>query len=372
MTLSTFKYKPLKEPDAFRLILLQPSKSHVTPLQCTLLHTTLSQCDRDIIDHYTALSYVWGNATQRGNILINNSLMDITVTLESALRHIRDEYRVVRIWADALCINQTDNDEKAVQVGLMAKIYGTAQHTVIYLGPETPESEIVLSIAPSNTTGVVSTQYSWLQAETAGDEILRLSWFSRVWVFQELILSDDPWVQIGKLRARWTDVCSILLNPNAATLHGESAIRRRMLKDMDSTRSYKSQKMFDLLLSRRGLGATNSSDMIFAHMSTASDLNELENYVKVDYGRSCEIIYENVARYLLDHVEPYGPETFFRHIDDRESTQRRQNLATWAPDWSVRGPGLEPMFRDGNTSNYLQLTAKDYYVWVGELSLIHI
>jgi hypothetical protein len=366
MTSSIFQYRPLTEPDSFRIILLQPSSSLDTPLQCTLLHTTLSQCDRDIIDHYTALSYVWGNATQRGSIHIDNSLVDITVTLESALCHIRDASRVVRIWADALCINQRDNDEKAIQVGLMAKIYGTAQHTVIYLGPLTPEADVVLSIAPSNTTGVVSSQYSWLQAEEAGDEILKLSWFSRVWVFQELVLSEDPWVQIGTLRARWKDVCSILLNANADTLKGDSAIRRKVLKDMDSTRAYKSQKMFDLLLSRRGLGATNSSDMIFAHMSTASDLEELEKYVQVDYGKSCEIIYENVARYLLDHVEPYGPEVFFRHIDDSESDFRRKGLASWAPDWSIRGPALEPMFRDNNASNFRQLIAKDYHVWVGD------
>lgn len=365
MTLSTFKYIPLSELDSFRIILLQPSDSHDTPLQCALLQTTLSQCDRDIIDHYTALSYVWGNAAERGTILIDGSLMDITSTLESALRHIRDAFRVVRIWADALCINQQDNDEKAVQVGLMAKIYGTAQHTVIYLGPSTAEGDIVLSIAPSNTTGTVNTQYSWLQAERAGDEILKLSWFRRVWVFQELVLSDDPWVQIGKLRARWTDVCSILLNTSATSLQGDSAVRKQVLKDMNSTRGTKSQKLFNLLIARRGLGATDARDMIFAHMSTASDLEEVEKYVKVDYEKSCEIIYENVARYLLDHVEPYGPEIFFQHIDDEEPDSRRKGLASWAPDWSIGGPLLEPMSRDNTASGHRHLIAKEHYVWVG-------
>jgi hypothetical protein len=366
MASSPFEYRRLIEPDSFRIVLLHPSSIRDKPLQCTLLNTTLSTCDRDIIDHYTALSYVWGNAAQRGSILIDNSPMDITATLESAFRHIRDATRVVRIWADALCINQKDNDEKAIQVELMDKIYGTAQHTIIYLGSSFPEGDVVLSIAPSNTTGSVSNQYSWLQAEEAGDEILKLPWFSRVWVFQELVLSSDPWVQVGHLRARWTDVCSILLNPSAGTLQGDSAARRKVLKDMDSTRAYKSQKIFDLLLSRRGLGATNASDMIFAHMSTASDLQELEKYVKVDYGKSCEVIYENVARYLLDHVEPYGPETFFRHIDDMDLDARRQGLASWAPDWSIRGHGLEPMFRDNNTSSYRQLKAKEHYVWTAD------
>lgn len=365
MTSSTFNYSLLPEPDSFRIILLQPSSSRDTPLQCTLLHTTLSQCDRDIIDHYTALSYVWGNAAERGCIFIDDVVMDITATLESALRDIRDACRVVRIWADAVCINQNDNDEKAIQIGLFARIYSTAQHTVIYLGPSTTEGDIVLSIAPSNTTGVVSNEYSWLQAETAGDEILKLSWFSRVWVFQELVLSDDPWVQIGDLRAKWVDVCSILLNTNAASLQGDSALRRTVLKDMNSTRGTKSSTLFRLLLSRRGLGATDSRDMIYAHMSTASDLEKVKEYVEVDYDKTCEVIYENVARYLLDHPERPG-DLFFQHIDNMEPNSRRQGLASWAPDWSIRGPELEPMFRDNLANGQRSLTAREHYVWVSD------
>lgn len=363
MTSSTIKYSSLPESDSFRIILLQPSASRDTPLQCTLLHTTLSQCDRDIIDHYTALSYVWGNAAERGSIFIDESSMDITATLDSALRDIRDASRIVRIWADAVCINQNDNDEKAVQIGLFARIYSTAQHTVIYLGPSTKEGDTVLSIAPSNTTGVISNEYSWLQAETAGDEILKLSWFSRVWVFQELVLSDDPWVQIGRLRARWVDVCSILLNSNAMTMQGDSAVRRKVLKDMDSTRGTKSNTLFNLLLSRRGLGATDPRDMIYAHMSTASDLEKLKDYVQVDYGKTCKLLYENVARYLIDHPDRPGT-LFFQHIDNMDPDSRRKSLASWAPDWSIPGPGLEPMFRDSLANGKRNLTAREHYVWV--------
>jgi hypothetical protein len=365
MNSSAFKYEGLTESDSFRIILLQPTPSESAPLKCTLLHTTLSECDRDIIDHYTALSYVWGDATQRGRISIQDTPVDITITLEAALRELRDRSRVVRCWADALCIDQSNDAEKAIQVGLMAKIYGTAHHTVIYLSPRTTEANVVLSIAPSNTTGTVSNQYSWLQAETAGDEILKLAWFSRVWVFQELVLSSDPWVQMGDLRARWKDVCSILLAADAQTVQGASAIRRKVLRDMDSSRGTQSRKMFDLLLSRRGLGATNPRDMIFAHWSMASDRSELENYVQIDYTKSCEIIYENVARYILDNVAPYAPDSFFQHLDNEEPAFRPKGLASWAPNWMKSSPELEPMYRDNNMSCQ-QLKAKEHYVFVGD------
>jgi hypothetical protein len=40
------------------------------------------------------------------------------------------------IWADAICINQSDVEEKTEQVRMMGDIYEAAQIVVIWLGPE--------------------------------------------------------------------------------------------------------------------------------------------------------------------------------------------------------------------------------------------
>jgi hypothetical protein len=37
------------------------------------------------------------------------------------------------------------------------------------------------------------------------------TWFTRIWIFQELLLSSDPWIQCGKQRLRWGDVCQLSL-----------------------------------------------------------------------------------------------------------------------------------------------------------------
>jgi hypothetical protein len=58
-----FSYQTLAENDSTPLILLHPTSSSSTEAQCDLIHTTLSQCGSDIIDHFTALSYVWVEAT---------------------------------------------------------------------------------------------------------------------------------------------------------------------------------------------------------------------------------------------------------------------------------------------------------------------
>jgi hypothetical protein len=188
-----FEYQPLIKPDSFRLISLQPAQSHKADLQCTLLHTTISECDRDIFDHYTALSYVWGVATETDIIIIDDTPKTITITLGAALRDLRDSSRIIRIWADALCIDQSNDDERANQVRLMGQIYSTAHHTVIHLGQNTPASDRVLRSLMSNTTGKHDQDMPTHQIiEKAGNSILKQAWFTRVWVFQELVLSRDP------------------------------------------------------------------------------------------------------------------------------------------------------------------------------------
>ncbi len=51
-----------------------------------------------------------------------------------ALRHLRYREGVRSMWADALCINQTDNTERGHQVFQMGKIYSNAERVCVWLG----------------------------------------------------------------------------------------------------------------------------------------------------------------------------------------------------------------------------------------------
>lgn len=137
-----YEYTELVQPDAFRIILLQPSTVLASPIQCTLVTTTLLEYDNDIVDHYTALSYVWGDEKDKRTVVVDGKSLEITATLESALRHIRDPQRVLRDWADGICINQLDTKKKNVQVGLMGFIYELARHTIIFLGEATEGASV--------------------------------------------------------------------------------------------------------------------------------------------------------------------------------------------------------------------------------------
>ncbi|PVH88068.1 hypothetical protein DL98DRAFT_226057 [Cadophora sp. DSE1049] len=55
-----FRYEPLLGHDSIRLLLLSPSRDDSAEIQCNLTQSTLRDCKEDLIDQYTALSYVWG------------------------------------------------------------------------------------------------------------------------------------------------------------------------------------------------------------------------------------------------------------------------------------------------------------------------
>jgi hypothetical protein len=140
-----YKHTLLTEAGAIRLIDLQPCPDVNAQVQCSILHTTLYDCDMDIMESYTALSYVWGDPNDTMKILVDGKELEITNNLDSALRHVRDETRSRRIWADTICINQQDNNEKAQQVTRMGDVYKIAHNTIIYLGESNPASDAAIA-----------------------------------------------------------------------------------------------------------------------------------------------------------------------------------------------------------------------------------
>ena len=70
---------------------------------------------------------------------LDGKRLDVTASLECALRHVRDGFRTLLIWADGVCINQNDVQDRNEQVRFMGNIYYNAVTTIIFLGPSSPE-----------------------------------------------------------------------------------------------------------------------------------------------------------------------------------------------------------------------------------------
>ena len=123
-------YEPL-DVDSYEIRMLTifpgPPESAV---RCTMEKTNLISPI-----NYTALSYCWGDATITTNIFVNGIETPVTTNLADALQHLR-KLGVRRVWADALCINQTDKQEKGLQIRNMKHIYSKADITYSWLGRE--------------------------------------------------------------------------------------------------------------------------------------------------------------------------------------------------------------------------------------------
>lgn len=90
---------------------------------------------------FTALSYVWGEIkdaapTSRIFLGADSVTLQLTENCFKALHSLRSSTGSLKIWVDAICINQGDIIEKAHQINLMGDIYSGADKTYIWLGLE--------------------------------------------------------------------------------------------------------------------------------------------------------------------------------------------------------------------------------------------
>src|SRR6266480_5024076 len=105
-----YKYEPLPER-YIRLLSVKPDEDS-DPLRFSISTHSI-----DKPPTYEALSYVWGNASDSVDVICfdKNHIerpISITKNLHSALKRLRSGGCSGYLWADAICINQSDEGEK--------------------------------------------------------------------------------------------------------------------------------------------------------------------------------------------------------------------------------------------------------------------
>ena len=140
----------------------------------------------------------------------------------------------------------------------------------------------------------------------------------------------------------------------------------------DSDRKLVSKKaisdntLLELLKARRGLGASDPRDMIFAHTNIASDGGHED--MTIDYTKTCAHIYTRFARYIL---KEYGLNDLLNCVRDVESTHNPHYLPSWVPDWS--NPGQHSRLPGDYSSRPWYVEASQgslQLLWMRNLSII--
>ncbi|KAH8752340.1 heterokaryon incompatibility protein-domain-containing protein [Hyaloscypha sp. PMI_1271] len=125
-----FLYRPLQGRRNIRLLKIAPRLSRSSPV-CTLTEVSL-----DYKPEYEAMSYCWGpKAQEMVHILVDKRRILVTKAVRDIIFYRSSYLRSRSLWIDALCINQSDLEEKSSQIPLMADIYRKAAEVVIWLGP---------------------------------------------------------------------------------------------------------------------------------------------------------------------------------------------------------------------------------------------
>jgi len=159
-----YQYSSLSYPTAIRVLVMQILKTVEDPTHPVSVFK-LEEVNLQESPIYEALSYTWGETTYYDGftylwdsgpprtypIAIHGSgLLQVTRNLNEFLQYLTKNAPVGattrRIWADQICINQKNIEERNSQVTMMKDIYTSAQRTLIWLGEEDADTLSVLDM----------------------------------------------------------------------------------------------------------------------------------------------------------------------------------------------------------------------------------
>ncbi|CAG7559951.1 unnamed protein product [Fusarium equiseti] len=197
-----FSYEPLNTNDfPIRVIQVQPGETS-EPLSCTLLnYSDASE------EGWNCLSYTWGTQPPKEEILINSVSFPVRSNVYNFLRQAQRQ-GLANLWIDSICINQSDIQERNIQVGLMSRIFGEAKLVIVWLGQTSPALERAFKLLDSSFEADTVTiraaagqpvcrQLSPAECSSLFEACGAAIW-TRRWVKQEIMLPENVILSCGE------------------------------------------------------------------------------------------------------------------------------------------------------------------------------
>jgi hypothetical protein len=220
--LLSFQYQPL-EPDkqVFRLIQVLPQKPD-SPIEIDLWHSNIST-------KYRCLSYMWGDQTEKYDILLNGRAFRVAKNLYEFLNFATQEYPGEPLWIDAICIDQDNIPERGHQVQRMGSVYSSAQEVLVWLGRDFHE-ELISDWLKTVPYG----EYCSKDVEEQVHTLCFHPYWSRAWIAQEILLQANV----------------IIINRKAPIMWGELSLKILPMRTRSSVRSAPSLPLMKMWLER--------------------------------------------------------------------------------------------------------------------------
>ncbi|KAL6691197.1 heterokaryon incompatibility domain-containing protein [Trichoderma pleuroticola] len=358
MAQSLYEDLPLTSPRSIRILKIDGVCSPDEPgIQLSLRVVNL-----DDNPCYNALSYTWGppsrEAVAKGmdgtptcrikcngeSILVTQNLFDFLEQLTRDGNHMGLEF-----WIDAICIHQ-GSEEQNRQVNLMAEIYRQAKKVIIWLGKEDKHTDracaFIEKFARSHRANASETDQQVVVDELKQPaQLLALAsffsrtWFTRVWVVQEAVLSQAATVMcVSKQEFHAAGLeLQELRYKNPAKM---AAVRRDLVKLAVVGKQLKGNSAILLhsLIRFRNWDCFRGHDKVYGLLGIHKAALDLEDAAPDSplyprYERDVPRAYIGIAKYILENTSNL---LLLAHVEG-EDFQSIPSLPSCVPDWSVKG-----------------------------------
>ncbi|OAL44096.1 hypothetical protein IQ07DRAFT_252994 [Pyrenochaeta sp. DS3sAY3a] len=369
----SFKYDILPDQKSIRILNLYPGDWD-DPIQCSLSTVNLD----DETQNFEAISYAWGEVSGSRKITCNDAELMITKSLHDALqvfRPLRSDGVAARLWADGICIDQGNTSEKNHQVKLMGRIYSGASKVLIWLGHadsalvqecldmicRLAHVQFTKEYGPQKVILTERDEYydleiqynhrdSWNSAHiihrpatfvydsnslTPLRHLFACEWFQRLWVVQELALSQTAEVFWGNgsidgrlIGLMVENICdSPDFNYELSRISQHCISLWAMKWAVDS----KQKSLHDILRVTRRFDATDPRDKVFGltGLIVNSPDHPQDLLLEPDYGITKHEVYHQAVRRVLMIDRDVNVLAAVHHGQEID-----EDWTSWVPDWA--------------------------------------
>lgn len=309
----TFPYQSLDNSKLeIRVFTLKPGRRS-SPIECSLRHV---MTDKGSHPSYKALSYTWGSPENLRTILLDGIRVQVRENLWQALYHLRSEDKSMKLWVDAICINQDDIPERNNQVSRMGTLYGMANEVVVWLGPERDGSKHALEFIVKNMSSkavilpldLVSNLTSRPELEGIVN-LTRREYWNRAWIIQEVFRARKVYIQCGFERLPWTHLAKFFRyiekhaeSDASGQIEDLTELRQSLAARFTKYRTAQNMDLEMLLRTYRSSLCVDPRDKIHSllglagrRISASAKKKSRPQWIAVDYSKSAQELFECLA-----------------------------------------------------------------------------
>lgn len=240
-----FVYPPLDlKTDGIRLVRALPL-GHDQQISCEVETFNLHE-----LPEFTALSYRWADDQTVHQIRLNGQTFYVRPNLQRYLEAISAGEQSGWHFIDAICINQHDNEERSMQVGLMRDIYKSATQVLAWIScrHEFPKLTKTSGFSDAEMRGFIQmfdlltneefiscfdNQENLRKLQSQRPRMQEMVWFllleddywTRLWPVQEVLLANKLKFRCEGITVDWTDLEKVL-SQKLSNIYGFSARSR--------------------------------------------------------------------------------------------------------------------------------------------------